>query len=109
MVPETSLTRKRLVVPSRSLVVLVSIGLIDLIVTAVLHAYGLIVELNPIMRPFIEQSEWLFVLVKGSTLIIAWCVMAPYAKVNRLFVRRVSNAGIAAYMVIWLSWFLSSM
>ena len=65
--------------PSKSLAVLIAIGVIDLIATAMLHAQGLIVELNPIMRPVIESSEWLFALVKGSTLLIAYLTMMQYA------------------------------
>jgi uncharacterized membrane protein len=85
-----------------------SIGLIDLVMTAWLHANGLIVELNPLMRGFIEHGEWLFVLVKGGTLVAAWWVMASYARKNLDFVRKICIAGSTVYVVIWLSWFLAT-
>lgn len=86
---------------------LLGIGFLDLVATAVLHANGLIIELNPLMKPFIERSEWLFVLVKGTTLILAWSVMVYYAKYNLDFVRKASFAGAAAYSAIWTIWFIA--
>ena len=66
--------------PTKSLAVLLLIGVLDLVSTAVLHAKGLIVEMNPIMRFFIQQSEWLFAFVKGLTIGAAWVTLAWYAK-----------------------------
>jgi len=77
-----------------------------LVVTAVLHSKGLIVELNPIMRIFIDRSEWLFAIVKGSTLIAGWLSLAWYAKSNPDFVRKLSYGASAAYVTIWLCWFM---
>ena len=57
--------------PTRALVLLLAIGFFDLIVTAVLHANGMITELNPLMKPLLEQGEWLFAIVKSFTLIAA--------------------------------------
>jgi hypothetical protein len=94
------------IAPTRSLLLLMSIGILDLVVTAVLHSRGLIVELNPVMRPFIDRSEWQFAFVKGATLVAAWWVMAVYAKQNRSFVRTVCLAGSAAYVAIWLVGFI---
>lgn len=94
--------------PSRSVAMLLGIGLVDLIVTAVLHANGMIRELNPFMRYFIEQSEWLFALVKGMTLITAWLALVSYARVNLPFVRRAAFAGSCVYLLIWTVWFLSA-
>lgn len=99
----------KVAIPSRSLGILMVIGFTDLILTAWLHYQGLIVELNPIMRVLIERSEWLFALVKGGTLILAWAVMSRYAKTNRVFVRNMCLAGAAAYLIIWTTWFLSSL
>jgi hypothetical protein len=84
-----------------------SIGFIDLVVTAVLHQKGLIVELNPVMKPIIEQSEWLFVAVKGMTLLLAWAVMVRFFETHRDFVRKASMAGALAYSGIWLVWFIA--
>lgn len=92
--------------PSRSLALFLSIGFTDLLVTAILHANGMIIERNPIMRVFIERSEWLFAIVKALTLIAGWAALAWYAQTNRDFVRKVSLWGSAAYVGIWVVWFL---
>jgi hypothetical protein len=94
--------------PSKSLILLIIIGLIDLIATALLHAEGMIVELNPIMRPIIEHGEWLFALVKGMTLLVAYLTMVNYARQNADFVRRASQMGILLYTGIWLVWFTAA-
>src|SRR5690349_12595392 len=96
----------KFVVPSRAIYLLVGIGLIDLIVTAVLHAQGRIVELNPVMRPLIEQSEWLFAFVKGLTLAIAWVGLVWYGKQNPRFVRFACIAGSFAYLMVFAAWFV---
>jgi hypothetical protein len=85
-----------------------AIGFLDLIVTAYLHQRGLIVEMNPLMRPLIERSEWLFSLVKGATLVAAWVVMARYAKINLPFVRQACLVGSIVYLIVWTSWFFST-
>lgn len=94
--------------PTRALGLLLGIGFLDLIVTAVLHAQGKIVELNPLMRVFIERGEWLFALVKGLTLGAAWVALALYARQNRLFVRKACIYASAAYVTVWCAWFFSS-
>jgi hypothetical protein len=94
------------IAPSRSLLLLISIGVLDLVATAMLHSRGLIVELNPVMRPFIDCSEWLFALVKGATLLVAWFFLASCAKKNRTYVRNACLAGSAAYVAIWVIGFL---
>ncbi|HTQ11553.1 MAG TPA: DUF5658 family protein [Fimbriimonadaceae bacterium] len=73
-----------------------------------MHANGQIVELNPVMRPMIDHSEWLFAVVKGVTLVIAWATLAWYCKYNREFVRKVCLLGSLAYVLIWSSWFLAA-
>lgn len=88
---------------------LLTIGFIDLVLTAVLHAKGKIVELNPLMRPLIEQSEWLFVVVKALTLIVAWGMLAWYAKKDKAFVGKICRIGATCYMVIWIGWFAISL
>jgi hypothetical protein len=95
--------------PTKSLGLLMAIGLIDLLATALLHAQGMIVELNPIMRPFIERSEWLFAAVKGMTLLMAYVVMVSYAKHNLEFVRLASRLGVILYAGIWTIWFTAAM
>ena len=94
-------------VPTRALLLLLGIGFLDLVSTAVLHAQGKIVELNPIMRPIIEHSEWLFAFVKGMSILLAWAVMAHYAQTNRDFVRKTALIGSGAYATIWLVWFIA--
>lgn len=95
-------------IPTRAILLFIGIGLADLVVTAVLHAQGQIVELNPLMRVFIEQSEWLFALVKGLTLVAGWLVLAWYAQFNLRFVRQASLWGSAAYVMVWLIWFTAA-
>src|SRR6185369_6902410 len=98
----------RAVAPSRAILLLMSIGFFDLFMTAWLHANGHIVELNPLMRPLIERSEWLFGFVKALTLVAAWAVMASYGKINKPFVRLACLAGSVVYLVVWTSWFLGT-
>lgn len=93
--------------PTRALALLLTIGFVDLVATAVLHANGLIIELNPLMKPLIERSEWLFAFVKALTLVGAWLVMARHAKVNLSFVRMAALAGAAVYMIVWVTWFFT--
>ncbi len=96
------------ILPSRSIAILMAIGFLDLVMTAWLHQRGLIVEMNPLMRPLIERSEWLFSAVKACTLIACWIVMARYCKVNKPFVRQAALVGSAVYLTVWTSWFLGS-
>lgn len=94
--------------PTRALALLLLIGFVDLVATAVLHANGRIVELNPLMRPLIERSEWLFAVVKGMTLVGAWLVMANHAKTNLKFVRVTALLGAVVYMFVWTTWFFAA-
>lgn len=75
--------------------------------TAVLHSRGLIVEMNPLMRPIIETSEWLFALVKGMTLVLAYCCMMKYASSHLAFIRKACIFGSGAYLAIWTIWFVA--
>jgi hypothetical protein len=96
----------RQVFPTRAIGLILFIGMIDLVTTALLHANGLIVEMNPLMRGVINRSEWLFVLVKGLTLAVGWLMLVYYARTNINFVRRACIFGSAAYVMVWLVWFL---
>lgn len=93
-------------VPTKAILLLMTIGFVDLITTAVLHSQHKIVELNPIMRPLIESSEWLFAGVKALSLILAWVMMARYAKSNLNFVRKAALVGAGTYLLIWTVWFI---
>lgn len=93
--------------PSRAVILLLFIGLVDLISTAVLHSRGLITEMNPVMKPIIETSEWLFAFVKGATLLLAWLFMMRYAANHKAFIRKACLSGSAAYVAIWCLWFFS--
>lgn len=64
--------------------------------------------MNPLMKVFIEQSEFLFALVKGLTLLVAWYALANYAKTHCKFVRTACLAGSGAYLFVWISWFLAA-
>jgi hypothetical protein len=93
--------------PTRSMMLLIGIGLIDLISTAWMYHAGLIYERNPLMRVLLVHGEWLFVVVKGATLFGAWIVMAKYAKQNLRFVQQSCLVGSAAYMLLWTTWFFA--
>jgi len=95
----------RQLVPTRAILLLMAIGFVDLLSTAILHANGQIVELNPVMRPMIEHSEWLFAIVKGLTLVICWGTMVWYSKINLKFVKQACIYGSGAYAFIWVTWF----
>jgi hypothetical protein len=97
----------KLVFPTKGVAALVTIGMIDLISTAVLHKQGLITEMNPLMRVFIERNEWLFAFVKGMTIGAAWTALVWYAQQNKQFVARAAAWGAAAYLVLWGSWFFA--
>ncbi len=71
-----------------------------------MHEMGMITELNPLMKPLIEQSELLFSAVKAMTLILAWWMMARHAQKNLAFVRRAALAGSFTYLFVWVTWFL---
>lgn len=73
-----------------------------------MHAHGRIVELNPVMRYFIVRSEWLFALVKGLTLLVAWITLAWYFRYNQKFVRNACLIGTLLYVAIWLIWFFAA-
>ncbi len=88
----------RAIFPTRALAVLLAIGLLDLIATAILHAQGQIQELNPLMAPVLGQSETKFVLVKGATLVFAWILLVRYARHDLKQVRRACLWGTAAYI-----------
>ncbi|MBS1721852.1 MAG: hypothetical protein JSS66_02470 [Armatimonadetes bacterium] len=94
------------VFPSRAIALLVAIGFLDLVMTAVLHANGLIVEMNPLMRVLIERSEVLFAVVKSATIVFAWIALALYAQTNYQFVRKAALTGSIVYVTIWVTWFL---
>ncbi len=96
------------VVPTRAIVLLMTIGLVDLVSTAWLHSQGLIRELNPLMNMLMQHGETPFVIIKGLTLIVAWVVLAIYARRDLSFVRRACITGSAAYLTVWTVWFLSS-
>jgi hypothetical protein len=95
--------------PTKSIAVLVCIGFLDLISTAILHANGLIVEMNPLMRYFIERSEIAFAMIKCATIVSAWYVLAVYARINLEFVNRAGLAASCLYGAVWLGWFTYGM
>jgi hypothetical protein len=83
------------------MMILLGIGLADLCSTAWLNHQHLIFEMNPLMRILLNQGEWLFVIVKGATLLVTWIALARYAKENLPFVRKVCLAGSALYVGLW--------
>lgn len=86
---------------------LLAIGFVDLVTTALLHANGLIVEKNPLMKPIIETSEWLFAFVKGATLVVGYLVISKYFQTHLRFIRKVCQIGSLAYLGLWVVWFVA--
>ena len=54
------------------------------------------------MKFFIDRGEWVFVAVKGATLLLGWAVLTWYSKTNLAFVKKVAYAGSAAYVSLWV-------
>lgn len=99
--------RFRQAFPTRALMLFLAIGIIDLVSTSILYAQGMITEVNPVMAFFIERSNWLFVLVKGLTLVAGWYALQRYAQKNLDFVRKACLYASGAYVFIWLVVFIS--
>jgi hypothetical protein len=76
--------------------------------TAALHAQGKIVELNPMMAPVIDRSEWLFVLLKSATLVAGGIALNRLAKTHKRFVPAACIGASAMYVTVWATVFLSS-
>lgn len=88
--------------PTRALILFLAIGFVDLVSTAILYSEGLITEVNPIMRVFIDRSTFLFIIVKGLTLAAGWYVLQRYASKNLDFVRKACLGGSFAYVALWV-------
>jgi hypothetical protein len=58
------------------------------------------------MKPLIEYNEWLFVLVKGLTLVIATVGLIWYGRQNPRFVRQACIMGSIAYLTVFTIWFV---
>lgn len=91
--------------PALETVLLMALGLADLVSTVVLHQLGLIVELNPIMRPLLERSTSLFVLAKVATLAGAYITLQLYRARDEEFCRMAARWGTITYAAVWLVWF----
>lgn len=57
------------------------------------------------MRPIIESSVWLFALVKGMTLALAWALLYRWSDTHLPFVRKACLGGAIVYTLIWTVWF----
>lgn len=77
-----------------------------MVATAVLYSAGLIVELNPLMRPWLEGGVWQFCAVKSFTIVVAFVGLQYYRARDEKFVRFASRLGVVLYLGIWLGWFL---
>ncbi|RYD43348.1 MAG: hypothetical protein EOP83_31905 [Verrucomicrobiaceae bacterium] len=86
--------------PTRALILLLAIGLLDLAVTAGLSAKGLIEERNPLMAPVLAHSEWSFVGVKLVTLVSAYLLLVRHSRVDQRAVKRACLWGSGAYLTL---------
>ncbi|MBL8060941.1 MAG: hypothetical protein JNK63_09535 [Chthonomonas sp.] len=59
------------------------------------------------MKPVIETGVWLFVLIKGMTLALAYCCMIRFAKTHLEFIKKSCMVGSWLYLSIWTIWFLA--
>ncbi|MER3413143.1 MAG: hypothetical protein C4341_02675 [Armatimonadota bacterium] len=91
--------------PAVETVLLMALGLADLASTVVLYRLGLIVELNPVMRPLLERSLVLFTVVKLLSLAAAFVTLQLYRARDEDFCRVAAKWGAIAYAAVWLVWF----
>ena len=87
----------RALFPTRAILLLLGIGVLDLAATVLLHAGGKIEERNPLMAPILARGAGEFSAVKAATLLVAWAVLVRY---DRRTVRRVCLVGSAAYLAL---------
>lgn len=59
------------------------------------------------MRPIIDESEWLFAIVKGATLVLTYWLLTKHSKTHLDFIKRACQTGCAAYLLLWITWFVS--
>ena len=89
--------------PTRALGLLLLVGGLDLVATALLSAQERIEEVNPLMAPILASGAGAFVLVKGLTLAFAWLLLARHAREDLRGVRRACIGGSAIYAAILLA------
>ena len=87
----------RTLFPSRALALLLGIGLLDLVATALLSARGLVEERNPAMAPLLAHGVAPFVAVKTATLLAAWLLLV---RQERRTMRRACLWGSALYAAL---------
>ena len=80
------------------------VGLADLVSTVALYSAGLVVELNPLMRPLLDRSPALFALVKLATLAAVFVALQWHRPKDERFVRKAAAYGTAAYVTLWAVW-----
>ena len=101
-IPNRFTVRFNEIFPTRALFLLLFIAVLDLITTSWLYQKGIISERNPLMRVFIERSNLLFILVKGSTIFAGWYFLSSYARTHKEFVRYACIIATSIYVGIWL-------
>lgn len=90
--------------PPLPVTLLVAIAMFDLVLTTVLFCFGLIEELNPLMRPLLHTHPALFVVVKLATIVAAFIGLQWYRQFDERFVRLAAGCGATVYSVVWVSW-----
>jgi hypothetical protein len=95
---KTFMTRRHI----PGLAILVLLALLDLGSTLWWHSRGMMTEFNPLMRPLLEKSEWLFSGVKLLTLAALAAAVLSHARKNLSFCRRACALGAVAYASIWV-------
>jgi hypothetical protein len=92
------------VMPNRGLALLMFAGLLDLATTLYWHSKGMMTEMNPLMRPFLEGGVLGFAAIKFVTLAALWLAVVLYSDRNPNFCRKACTLGAAGYVVLWTTW-----
>lgn len=91
----------KLKVSAESLV-LIGICLADMISTLFFVLRGSAIEQNPLMKVCMDQSPWVFVLVKLASFVPFVFAVELYRRKNAAFARFACRTAIAAYVVTFV-------
>lgn len=94
--------------PTPGILILMLIGLVDLIITVTLFSFGLVEEMNPIMRPLIHYHPFMFAIVKLLTLVAGYVGLQMYRLIDENFSNKAAWVGALAYAGIWTIWFIAA-
>lgn len=79
------------------------ICLIDAVLTIVLIAKGQATEANPLMARCLDHGYAFFFVAKMSTAVLAITVAELYRRRNPMFIKRLMQTAITAYIGIYIT------